>query len=100
MLKPVPGDKPLEADKVLRDFFEYRFATIDQRLEKLTDSFDKLSAAIITRAAFDELSRDVDDAEKRLRYLESQLHTARLVIAGLLIVVGPLAIAKLQELFR
>jgi hypothetical protein len=96
----MPDKKNLEADEVLRAFFEYRFETIDNRLEKLTASFDALSAAIITRAAFDELSRDVDDAEKRLRYLENQLNLARFIIGGLLAVVGPLGIAKLQELFR
>lgn len=94
------------ADHVLREFFEYRFGTLEERIDRLADAFDKLSSAIITRAAFDELSRDVvhtqnrlEAAERRVRDLEEMVRFGKFLVTGLVIIVGPLAIDKLRELF-
>jgi hypothetical protein len=95
----VEPSERLRADKVLREFFEYRFQSMDERLDRLTDAFDKLSTAIITKAAFDELSRDVIEAEERIRNLEEKVRLGRHVVIGMGIILGPLAIVKLQELF-
>ncbi|NIL98743.1 MAG: hypothetical protein GTO62_16890 [Planctomycetales bacterium] len=94
------------ADHVLREFFEYRFGTLEERLDRLADAFHNLSSAIITRAAFDELSHDVvetehrlERAEARIRDLEELVRFGKFLVTGLVVIVGPLAIDKLRELF-
>jgi two-component sensor histidine kinase len=96
----------LRADHVLREFFEYRFGSVEERIDRMSDAFDKLSEAIISRAAFDELSHDVVRLEEcatrnknRVRDLEEQVRLGRYTVIGLLTVVGPLAVDKLRELF-
>jgi uncharacterized protein YaaN involved in tellurite resistance len=94
------------ADHVLREFFEYRFSSVEERIDRMSEAFDKLSAALISRPAFDELSRDVVRLEEcatrnkqKIRDLEEMVRLGRYTVFGLLTVVGPLAIDKLRELF-
>lgn len=102
----MPPDKQPGADHVLREFFEYRFGNLEERIDRLSNAFDKLSEAIITRAAFDELSHDVvatesrlEAAEARIRDLEELVRFGKFLVTGLVAIVGPLAIDKLRELF-
>ena len=97
MLKPMPDSGKIEADKVMREFFDYRFQSVEERIDRLSSAFEKLSEAIITRAAFDELSRDVvaveerlNNAEKRVRNLEEQVRFARWTLAAVGVVLVPL----------
>jgi hypothetical protein len=102
----VEPDERLRADTVLQKFIEYRFKSLEERLDRMSDAFDRLGGVIISKAAFDELSGDVvraqeslDKADERIRNLEEKVRLGRLVIIGIAIVLGPLVVSKLQELF-
>ena len=97
-------------EQLSREFVEYRFTAIEDKIDeakhssnenwtRLSDALDRLTGAIITREVFDELSRDVSDLADRTSELQFKVRLYQYIFAGVWIVVGPLAIGKLQELF-
>ena len=102
----------------LREFFEFRFGNLDEKIGLLGEAMERLTGAIVTREFFDELANDVNNnsdeikrvaeesrkegerLRQRISELETKARILQVLLAAAWLVLGPLLVQKLQELFN
>lgn len=102
----------------LKELFEAKFSGIsekigahqasnERRFAELSEHMKSLTGALINKEVFDELAqgyKELSQENKRLddrvQELETKARIALFVISGVIAVLAPLVIAKLQELFQ
>lgn len=92
--------------ELLQKLIDLRFGQSDDKIANLTKAIERLSGAIITAEVFNELASDlkaalleIANSKERIRDLEEKARLGRNIVFLLSLVIGPIAILKLQELF-